>query len=157
MEPILSLKDVSVRFHTLDGIVDAVNGVSLDVSAGETLAIVGESGSGKSQLMMAAMGLLAGNGEARGEARFGGQNLIGLAKKDLNSIRGRRVTMIFQEPMTSLDPLYTVGSQLIEPIMQHQQMNAAQAEARALEMLELVRIPDSPRSMPGSCIRPSAA
>ncbi|MBK8770074.1 MAG: ABC transporter ATP-binding protein [Rhizobiales bacterium] len=147
MEPILSLKDVSVRFHTLDGIVDAVNGVSLDVSAGETLAIVGESGSGKSQLMMAAMGLLAGNGEARGEARFGGQNLIGLAKKDLNSIRGRRVTMIFQEPMTSLDPLYTVGSQLIEPIMQHQQMNAAQAEARALEMLELVRIPDARRRM----------
>jgi oligopeptide transport system ATP-binding protein len=143
----LELKDVAVRFHTLDGDVDAVKGVSLSVAAGETLAIVGESGSGKSQLMMAVMGLLAGNGEARGEALFDGHNLIGLERSVLNTVRGRRITMIFQEPMTSLDPLYTVGSQLMEPIMQHQGLSAAEARRRAVDMLELVKIPDAGRRM----------
>ncbi len=143
----LTLKEVAVRFHTLDGVVKAVKGVSLSVNPGETLAIVGESGSGKSQLMMAVMGLLAGNGTASGEALFTGKNLIGMPKAELNAIRGRRITMIFQEPMTSLDPLYTVGDQLREPIMQHQGLSAAAAEARALEMLELVRIPEARRRM----------
>jgi ABC-type microcin C transport system duplicated ATPase subunit YejF len=143
----LTLKNVAVRFHTLDGTVDAVKGVSLSVNPGETLAIVGESGSGKSQLMMAVMGLLASNGQASGQATFDGNNLIGMPKAELNSVRGRRITMIFQEPMTSLDPLYTVGDQLREPIMQHQGLSAAAAEARALEMLELVRIPDARRRM----------
>ena len=143
----LTLKNVAVRFHALDGTVDAVKGVSLSVNPGETLAIVGESGSGKSQLMMAVMGLLASNGQASGQATFDGNNLIGMPKAELNSVRGRRITMIFQEPMTSLDPLYTVGDQLREPIMQHQGLSAAAAEARALEMLELVRIPDARRRM----------
>ena len=146
-DDVLALKDVAVRFHTLDGIVDAVKDVSLTVKPGETLAIVGESGSGKSQLMMAVMGLLAGNGEAKGEALFGGRNLLTLPRAELNTIRGRRITMIFQEPMTSLDPLYTVGSQLIEPIMQHQSLSAEAARARAIEMLELVKIPDAARRM----------
>ncbi|MBL8790694.1 MAG: ABC transporter ATP-binding protein, partial [Rhizobiales bacterium] len=146
-DAVLRLHDVSVRFHTLDGVVDAVKSVSLAVKAGETLAIVGESGSGKSQMMMAVMGLLAGNGEARGDATFDGRNLLTLPRRELNTIRGRRITMIFQEPMTSLDPLYTVGSQLIEPIMQHQQLSAEAARARALEMLELVKIPDAARRM----------
>lgn len=145
--PVLTLKDVAVRFDTLDGAVNAVKGVSLSVAAGETLAIVGESGSGKSQLMMAVMGLLASNGIASGEACFDSRNLIGLAKNELNTIRGRRITMIFQEPMTSLDPLYTVGSQLIEPVMQHQHLSPAAAEARAIEMLELVKIPEASRRM----------
>jgi len=146
-DPILSLKDVHVRFQTLDGPVDAVRGVNLQVKAGETVAIVGESGSGKSQLMMAAMGLLASNGEARGEADYRGTNLLAISKSQLNTIRGRKITMIFQEPMTSLDPLYTIGDQLIEPIMHHQKIGAAAARARAIEMLKLVRIPDPERRM----------
>ncbi|MBI2719667.1 MAG: ABC transporter ATP-binding protein [Rhizobiales bacterium] len=144
---ILSLEDVKVRFRTLDGVVEAVKGVSLHVEAGETLAIVGESGSGKSQLMMAVMGLLAGNGEAEGVADYRGTNLIGLSKTKLNTIRGRKITMIFQEPMTSLDPLFTVGSQIVEPIIRHQKVGAAVAKDRAIEMLRLVRIPDPERRM----------
>ena len=124
-ETILDLKDMRVRFSTLDGAVDAVKGVSLHVKAGETVAIVGESGSGKSQLMMATMGLLACNGRAAGVASYRGTNLVGLPKAELNTIRGRKITMIFQEPMTSLDPLYTIGDQLMEPIMHHQKLGAA--------------------------------
>ena len=114
---ILALRNIKVNFRTLDGNVAAVKGVSLDVKAGETVAIVGESGSGKSQLMMGAMGLLASNGTIEGVADYRGANLIALSKSQLNNIRGRKITMIFQEPMTSLDPLYTIGNQLIEPIM----------------------------------------
>jgi oligopeptide transport system ATP-binding protein len=124
-----------------------VRGVNLQVAAGETVAIVGESGSGKSQLMMGAMGLLAANGRASGTASYRGTNLIGLPKGALNTIRGRKITMIFQEPMTSLDPLYTVGSQLMEPIMHHQRIGADAARRRAVEMLTLVRIPDPERRM----------
>jgi len=146
-EPILSLHDVRVRFRTLDDFVDAVKGVSLDVKAGETVAIVGESGSGKSQLMMAAMGLLASNGEAIGTVDYRGRNILGLPKSELNTVRGRKITMIFQEPMTSLDPLYTIGSQLIEPILHHQRVSAGEARARAIELLKLVRIPEPERRM----------
>ena len=145
--PILDLQDVKVRFATLDGDVEAVRGVDLRVESGETVAIVGESGSGKSQLMMAAMGLLASNGEASGVADYRGTNLLGISKSELNTIRGRKITMIFQEPMTSLDPLYTIGSQLMEPIMHHRKVGAAEARARAIEMLALVRIPEPERRM----------
>jgi len=144
---ILSLKDVKVNFDTLDGNVAAVRGVSLDVRAGETVAIVGESGSGKSQLMMGTMGLLASNGSISGVADYRGTNLIGLPKSELNGIRGRKIAMIFQEPMTSLDPLYTIGSQLIEPIMHHQKIGARDAEKRAIDMLKLVKIQDPERRM----------
>ena len=146
-EPVLDLRDVRVDFATLDGTVHAVRGVNLQVAAGETVAIVGESGSGKSQLMMGAMGLLASNGSASGTASYRGTNLIGLPKAALNTIRGRKITMIFQEPMTSLDPLYTVGSQLMEPIVHHQRIGAGAAWRRAIEMLALVRIPDPERRM----------
>jgi ABC-type microcin C transport system duplicated ATPase subunit YejF len=146
-EPVLSLENVSVQFKTLDGVIDAVRNVNLTVAAGETVAIVGESGSGKSQLMMAAMGLLAVNGRATGIASYRGENLIGLPKARLNTIRGRKITMIFQEPMTSLDPLYTIGSQLMEPIIRHQSCSQAEAKARALEMLSLVKIPDPDRRL----------
>ena len=139
-DPILTLKDVKVRFQTLDGPVDAVKGVSLHVAAGETVAIVGESGSGKSQLMMATMGLLSSNGESRGSADYRGTNLLAISKSELNTIRGRKITMIFQEPMTSLDPLYTIGGQLMEPIMHHQKLGAGKARERAIAMLRLVRI-----------------
>src|SRR5215204_1396171 len=117
--PILSVEDLFVRFSTLDGVVEAVKGVSLTVNAGETVAIVGESGSGKSQTMMAAMRLLASNGEATGVVDYRGRNLLTLRKSEINQVRGSKISMIFQEPMTSLDPLYSIGSQLMEPISRH--------------------------------------
>ena len=121
--------------------------MNLDVRAGETVAIVGESGSGKSQLMMGAMGLLASNGTIEGVADYRGTNLVGLPKAAAQHHPGRKITMIFQEPMTSLDPLYTIGNQLIEPIMHHQKIGCAAAKARAIEMLKLVKIQDPERRM----------
>jgi ABC-type microcin C transport system duplicated ATPase subunit YejF len=147
MIPVLELKNVKVNFNTLDGNVAAVKGANIVVNAGETIAIVGESGSGKSQLMMGAMGLLAANGKASGEALFGDQNLIGMSKNQLNTIRGEKITMIFQEPMTSLDPLYTIGNQLIEPIRRHTNLDPAAARQRALEMLQLVKIKEPERRL----------
>jgi ABC-type microcin C transport system duplicated ATPase subunit YejF len=146
-DPILTLRDLKVTFDTLDGQVQAVRGLNLSVHAGETVAIVGESGSGKSQAMMAAMGLLAGNGQASGVADYRGTNLIGLPKRQLNRIRGRKITMIFQEPMTSLDPLYRIGDQIEEPIRQHQSLGRAAAREKALEMLRLVHMPDPERRL----------
>src|SRR6185437_8153735 len=146
-QPILAVKDLRVRFRTLDGQVDAVKGINLHVNAGETVAIVGESGSGKSQTMMAAMRLLASNGEASGTVDYRGKNLLALDKSELNDVRGRKITMIFQEPMTSLDPLYTIGNQLMEPIRRHRKLSAAEARKEALRLLELVKIPDPERRM----------
>ena len=146
-ERILDLRHVKVEFSTIDGTVEAVKGVNLHVKAGETVAIVGESGSGKSQLMMAAMGLLASNGKAAGQVDYRGTNLLAISKSALNDIRGAKITMIFQEPMTSLDPLYAIGDQLIEPIRKHQNLGEADARARAIEMLRLVRIPEPERRM----------
>src|SRR5215510_363763 len=134
-DPILTVKDLRVRFRTLDGIVDAVKSISLHVGAGETVAIVGESGSGKSQTMMAAMRLLASNGEAAGQVHYRGKNLLTLGKSEINGIRGRKISMIFQEPMTSLDPLYTIGDQIVEPIVRHQGISREVARVKAIEML----------------------
>jgi len=144
-EPIFEIRDLHVAFDTPDGPVRAVNGVDMTIHAGETVAVVGESGSGKSQVMMAAMGLLASNGSASGSVKYRGRELVGLPNRKLNEVRGNRITMIFQEPMTSLDPLYTIGSQMAEPIMTHGGLSASQARARALELLHLVRIPDAER------------
>src|SRR6186997_885623 len=146
-ETILSVKDLHVRFDTLDGTVNAVKGINLHVDAGETVAIVGESGSGKSQTMMAAMKLLASNGKATGHVDYRGKNLLELDNAEINQVRGRKITMIFQEPMTSLDPLYTIGNQLIEPIRRHRKLNAAEAREEALKLLRLVHIPDPERRM----------
>ncbi|MBX3568953.1 MAG: ABC transporter ATP-binding protein [Rhizobiaceae bacterium] len=144
-EPILSVRGLRVRFRTLDGVVEAVRGVDLHVDGGETVAIVGESGSGKSQTMMAAMGLLASNGQASGEVDYRGRNLLTLPKRDLNKVRGRKISMIFQEPMTSLDPLYSIGSQLVEPIRRHRGLGPAAAKAEAIRLLGLVQIPEPHR------------
>ncbi|MFZ4530596.1 MAG: ABC transporter ATP-binding protein [Alsobacter sp.] len=139
--PVLSLRNLAVTFRTADGPLAAVKGINLDVAAGETLAIVGESGSGKSQAMMAVMGLLAVNGAATGSVRLAGDEILGLSPRELNRYRGRRLGMIFQEPMTSLDPLYRIGDQLAEPLRVHAGLSRAGAKERALELLTLVGIP----------------
>ena len=139
--PVLSLRNLVVTFRTGDGPLAAVRGINLDVAAGETLAIVGESGSGKSQAMMAVMGLLAANGAASGSVRLAGDEILGLSPRKLNRYRGRRLGMIFQEPMTSLDPLYRIGDQLAEPLRVHAGLSRAGAKERALELLTLVGIP----------------
>jgi ABC-type microcin C transport system duplicated ATPase subunit YejF len=146
-EPVLSVRNLHVRFRTGDGILHAVKGVDLDVAPGETVAIVGESGSGKSQTMMSVMGLLASNGWAEGSVKYRGEELVGLSPARLNRYRGSKLTMIFQEPMTSLDPLYRIGDQLALPLTAHGGMSRAQARRRAVELLELVRIPDPERRL----------
>ena len=142
---ILKVRGLDVSFRTNDGPVHAVKGIDLDVFEGEAVAIVGESGSGKSQTMMALMGLLASNGKAEGSALYRGQELLGLSERQLNQVRGKKITMIFQEPMTSLDPLYRIGRQLCEPLVHHGAMGWRQARARAIELLELVGIPEPRR------------
>ncbi|MEM7695551.1 MAG: ABC transporter ATP-binding protein [Pseudomonadota bacterium] len=139
---LFEVDNLTVTFDTPDGAVEAVRGISFSVEQGESVAIVGESGSGKSQTMMAAMGLLAANGQASGAVRYRGQNLIGLKRRALNAVRGKSVTMIFQEPMTSLDPLYKIGRQISEPLMVHGGLSAKAANARALDLLKLVQLPE---------------
>jgi len=139
---LLRVTGLEVRFDTPDGVVKAVNGMSFELNEGETLAIVGESGSGKSQLVMAMMGLLAENGSASGSAEFHGQDLMQMSSRELNSIRGRHIAMIFQDPMTSLNPFLTIEKQMIEVVMHHQGLSRDEARAHAVEMLRAVRIPD---------------
>ena len=146
---ILSVENLRVRFDTLDGAVEAVKGVSLHVDAGETVAIVGESGSGKSQTMMAAMSLLASNGAATGVVDYRGTNLLTLSKRELNGIRGSRISMIFQEPMTSLDPLYSIGSQLMEPIRRHRGLERRQGARGGAEAPESRADPRSGAALQG--------
>ena len=146
-EPILAIEGLDVRFRTPDGLVHAVRQASLGVAAGETVAVVGESGSGKSQLVMAAMGLLARNGEATGSVRYRGTELLGLPSRELNRYRGAKISMIFQEPMTSLDPLYPVGDQLVEPLIHHQGLSKAAARDSALGLMRLVRISEPERRL----------
>ncbi|MEH6773803.1 MAG: ABC transporter ATP-binding protein [Cereibacter changlensis] len=145
MEPILDIKGLRVTFQSNDGPVEAVRGIDLSVKPGETVAIVGESGSGKSQATMALMGLLARNGKATGSALYRGQELIGMSERNLNKVRGDKITMIFQEPMTSLDPLYRIGEQLAEPLRFHRGLSRAKARPRIVELLKLVGIPEPER------------
>jgi len=139
---LLRVTDLEVRFDTPDGVVQAVNGMNFVLNEGETLAIVGESGSGKSQLVMAIMGLLAENGSASGAAEFHGRDLMQMPPRELNSVRGRHIAMIFQDPMTSLNPFLTIEKQMIEVVMHHQGLSRDEARAHAVEMLRAVRIPD---------------
>jgi oligopeptide transport system ATP-binding protein len=145
--PILDIRDLHVRFAATDGEIHAVKGVSINVGRGETIAIVGESGSGKSQTVMAAMGLLAKNGTATGSVTYRGREILGLPPRALNTVRGVKISMIFQEPMTSLDPLYTIGRQIAEPLLQHGRLSRAKARERVLELLRLVGIPDPVRRL----------
>jgi len=146
-EPILQIQDLNVRFKTPDGIVHAVKGATFDIAKGEVVGVVGESGSGKSQMFMAAVALRAGNGEATGSVKFKGQELIGAPQKLLRTIRGSKASVIFQDPLTSLTPHMKVGQQIVEILTTHKNIGQADAERRALDMLELVRIPEAKRRM----------
>ncbi|MGR3484546.1 MAG: oligopeptide/dipeptide ABC transporter ATP-binding protein [Paracoccaceae bacterium] len=141
--PMLCVDDLRVRFATQDGAVEAVRGVSFDVPAGGALAIVGESGSGKSQTAFALLGLLAGNGTAEGSVKLAGREILNAPDRDLRAVRGGEVGIVFQDPMTSLNPYMRIGAQMAEVLDQHEGLSRAQTHARCVEMLDAVRIPDA--------------
>ncbi|MFD0048864.1 ABC transporter ATP-binding protein [Actinomycetes bacterium NPDC127524] len=147
MENILEVKDLNISFHTFAGEVQAIRGVNFSVKKGETLAIVGESGSGKSVTTKAIMRLLPqSNSEIKkGEILFDGKDLAKLSDKKMQKIRGKDISMIFQDPMTSLNPTIKIGKQIMEPIVRHQNLSKHAAKQRAIELLKLVGIPNAER------------
>ncbi|CUH07783.1 Stage 0 sporulation protein KD [Jannaschia seosinensis] len=140
---LLDIDNLSVTFDTDDGPVYAVSELSLSIDRGQTLGIVGESGSGKSQTAFAIMGLLAGNGRTAGSVRFDGQELLTASKKQMNALRAHRIAMIFQDPMTSLNPYMRISDQMAEVLTLHQGMSKRDAVAEATHMLDAVRIPSA--------------
>jgi peptide/nickel transport system ATP-binding protein len=146
-KPILDVRHLSVSFQTQDGLVEAVKKLSFSVAPGECLGLVGESGSGKSQTVLAAMGLTAANGKVDGSILFDGVEMNGLDRKQLNEIRGARISMIFQDPLTSLTPHMTVGAQMAEVLARHKNLKGRAAEQRIVEWLERVRIPEARRRL----------
>ena len=142
---LLEIKDLDVGFDTAEGEVHAVNHLSFSIEAGDTLGLVGESGSGKTQSVMAVLGLLAENGHVSGQALFKGKDLLQMSTPELNQHRGNEIAMIFQNPMTSLNPYLRLDRQMTEVVMHHQGMKKAEARAKAIEMLRAVHIPDPER------------
>jgi oligopeptide/dipeptide ABC transporter ATP-binding protein len=142
--PLLEVSDLQVRFTTGDGLVNAVRGVDYTLRSGEVLGIVGESGSGKSVTSLAVMGLLPASAQITGSVRYRGQELLGRKDTDMSRVRGKGISMIFQDPMTSLDPVYRVGYQIEETLRVHDRsLSSKAASARAVELLELVGIPNA--------------
>ena len=145
MAKLLEVNNLTTRFYTEDGIVHAVNGISFDLDEGHSMAIVGESGSGKSVSMKSIMGIIPsppGRVEA-GEVTFGGRDLLKLSPDEMRHVRGREMAMIFQDPMTSLNPTMTIGDQIAETLQVHRGYSKSQALARAVELIAMVRIPDA--------------
>jgi len=143
--PVLTVRNLGVDFYVDKAWYPAATDVSYDLHSGEVLAIVGESGSGKSQSSLALLGLLPPNGRARGSAKLGERELIGMSHGSLRHVRGKEISMIFQEPMTALNPVYTVGFQIVETIRTHFNVGPADAKKRAIELLRLVEIPEPER------------
>ncbi len=141
MEKLLEVKDLHTSFFTPAGEVKAVNGISFSLEKGKVLGIVGESGSGKSVTAYSILQILANPGKiVSGSVKLNGEELVGASKQKMSTIRGNKISIIFQDPMTSLNPVYTIGNQLMEAIMLHTKRNKEQARARAIEMLELVGV-----------------
>jgi peptide/nickel transport system ATP-binding protein len=141
-EPLLEVKDLKVHFPTEDGLVKAVDGVSFTLEAGETLGVVGESGSGKSVSFLTVMGLInRKQAVVEGQILFQGQDLLALPPDEMRTVRGEKISMIFQDPMTSLHPYYKVGSQIAEAVRVHQRVSKQEAREQAVEMLRRVGIP----------------
>lgn len=147
MNPLLDVKNLYVRFKTPDGVVTAVNDLNFTLNAGNTLGIVGESGSGKSQTAFALMGLLAANGTVEGSAIFEGKELVNLPKAELNKIRAEQISMIFQDPMTSLNPYMKIGEQLMEVLQLHKGYDKQTAFAESVKMLDAVKMPEAKKRM----------
>jgi peptide/nickel transport system ATP-binding protein len=145
--PLFEISDFNVLFDTHDGDVHAVKDLNFRIGEGECIGVVGESGSGKSQLFLAALGLLSSNGRATGSVKFRGEEILGISERNLNHLRGSKVTMIFQDPLTSLTPHMTIGAQVIEALRTHQNVSSAEAQKRCIEILDLVRIPEARNRM----------
>ncbi len=141
--PILEVQNLNVQFKVMDGVVKAVDDVCFNLNKGEVLGIVGESGSGKSQTVLAIMGLLANNAIASGSVKFMNQDLFKLKKSALNKIRGNKLAIIFQDPMTSLNPYLTIQSQMIEVLVLHKGMTKKEALIESIKMLDFVKIPEA--------------
>ncbi len=144
---LLHVADLHVRFATPDGYVRAVRGLNFELAAGESLGIVGESGSGKSQSVLALIGLLADNGQARGTAHFGDRELLSLPPRELVALRGAEIAMVFQDPMTALNPYLSIGAQMSLVLRRHEGANAAAARTRCIDMLEAVKLSDAKRRL----------
>ncbi len=145
--PLAEVRDLTVRFVSREATTYAVNGVSFSVKPGEVLCILGESGSGKSVTMRALMRLLPPRARIEGQVQVAGQDVLAMPKRALRDLRGGLVSMVFQEPMTALDPVYTVGQQIGETVRRHTGCNRKAARARALELLDLVRVPSAERRL----------
>ncbi|MCA3322814.1 MAG: ABC transporter ATP-binding protein [Roseomonas sp.] len=145
--PLIRLRDLHVKFESRDRTVHAVNGVDLDLAAGEVLCILGESGSGKSVTLRALMKLLPKTAKVTGEIQVAGRDVQAMSERQLADFRGGDVAMIFQEPMTALDPVFTIGRQIAETVQRHEGASRSAADARALELLELVQIPSAKRRL----------